>query len=481
MEVLTGNNQQNYNSMKGLLYKPQRALSFLALLIVMIAIDTLHAESYSDNVSLSLAKKYRLGINCDVNPQKAFKIYLSLIEKGSTKAMDEMGNMFLKGEGVNQDYPTAMQYFKQASDLENAQATYHLGTMYHKGFGVKQDFAQAFEYYDKAAQAGNHNGYYGAGYLTYKGFGIQQDYEKAIAYFEKGAALNDKNCEYMLALYYLTGHDDKQDFNKGKQLLYKTLKHGHPWLEDFTKYNVVDSLRKVALSDQAKWAEVKTGRITRKKRFFENNATDSILQGKWVGKLYTYDWSGQKIEREQSIQLNLKADNGTLALQWYENDSLLTNYKAERFGNKFTATVSSQLELNPKAKWVLSATDFDMENTKNKKVLYANLQQYEIEPREPLYPTLAVLEKMPDDPITITNIYPNPFQNNIKVDFEITSGQKIKPEIYNGIGVKVYSGTKLNYPKGKNSMNINLSLPQGTYTLYLKGDNYICSHNIIRK
>ena len=447
----------------------------------MIAIDTLQAESYSDYVSLSLAKKYRLGINCDVNQQKAFKIYLSLIEKGSTKAMDEMGNMFLKGEGVNQDYPTAMQYYKPASDLGNAQAAYHLAKMYQEGYGVKQDFAQAFEYYDKAAQAGNHNGYYRAGYFTYKGFGVQQDYAKAIEYFEKGAALNDNNCEYMLALYYLTGHDDKQDFDKGKQLLYKALKHGHPWMEDFTKYNVVDSLKKVALSDQAKWTDVKTGRITRVKRTFENNATDSILQGKWTGKLYTYDWSGQKIEREQTIRLNLKTENGTLALQWYENDSLLTNYKAERFGNKFTATVSSQLELNPKAKWVLSATDFDMENSKNKTVLYANLQQYEIELREPLYPTLAVLEKMPDEPITITNIYPNPFQNNIKVDFEITSGQKIKPEIYNSIGVKVYAGTKLNYPKGKNSMNINLSLTQGSYTLYLKGDNYICSHNIIRK
>jgi len=95
------------------------------------------------------------------------------------------------------------------------------------------------------------------------------------------------------------------------------------------------------------------------------------------------------------------------------------------------------------------------------------------------------LEKIKNDtienPIAIIKIFPNPFSNEIYSEFCIDSNQKISIEIYNTMGVKVYSSAVKNYLKGINSVTIKVNLPKGNYTLYVKGDNYLCSQNIIRK
>jgi len=453
----------------------------LFFLIISISQNRVSGESKADSILLSMAKKYQLGIKCDVNPQKAFKIYNYLATKGSSMAMNELGKMFKKGDGINQDLQTALQYFRQASDLGNISATCNLASMYQKGDGVNQDFTKAFELYDKAAQAGNVNGCYGAGYLTYKGFGIEQDYSKATDYFERGALKGDVNCEYMLACYYLTGHDNKQDFEKGKKYLEKSMKHGHAWIEDFTQYNVVDSLKQIALSDPKKWTDVKKGKINNVRRSFTNNANDSTLQGIWVGKLYTYDWSGKKIEKEQDVQFKITTLNHVISLKWLENSKQITSFNADKSGNVWIMQKNVQPDKNSPIRWVIANAGFDIENAKNNETLYANLQKYSVDSREPLYPTIAVLDRLVDNPITISSIYPNPFENTIRIDFDLANKQNISIEIFNVAGVKVYSGSKKNYPNGKNSTSIQVNLIKGIYTLYVNGDNYRCSQNIIRQ
>jgi len=451
----------------------------LFFLTISISQSKVQGESKADSILLSMAKKYQLGINCDVNPQKAFNIYNYLATKGSSMAMNELGKMFKKGDGINQDLQTALQYFKQASDLGNISATCNLASMYQKGDGVEQDFSKSFELYDKASQVGSVNGSYGAGYLTYKGFGIQQDYSKAADYFEKGATKGDVNCEYMLACYYLTGHNNKHDFEKGKKYLEKSMKHGHAWIEDFTQYNVVDSLKQIALADPKKWTDVKRGKINNVRRSFTNNANDSTLKGTWIGKLYTYDWSGKKIEKEQDVQFKITTLNHVISLDWLENGAQIASFNAEKSGNVWIMPKNPQPDKNSQVRWFISNAVFDIEKTKINETLYADLQKCSFDTREPLYPTIAVLEKLDVNPIVITNIYPNPFVNRINVEFDLISNKKI--EIYDVAGVKVYSGSKTNYLKGKNSTSIQVNLIKGSYTLYVNGDNYRCSQNIIKQ
>ena len=83
--------------------------------------------------------------------------YKKSIEAGDTNAMNNLGIMYMNGQGVKQDYKTAKKYFRQAADIGNANAMSQLGMMYMEGQGVKQDYKTAEKYFRQAAEIGDTN------------------------------------------------------------------------------------------------------------------------------------------------------------------------------------------------------------------------------------------------------------------------------------------------------------------------------------
>ena len=75
-----------------------------------------------------------------------------------------IATMYMKGEGVNQDYNQAMTWFEKSSrssmrdsNLHFIPAFYQLGKMYYHGIGTKQDFKKAKSYLEKAASIPGEN------------------------------------------------------------------------------------------------------------------------------------------------------------------------------------------------------------------------------------------------------------------------------------------------------------------------------------
>ena len=63
--------------------------------------------------------------------------------------------MYAKGQGVQQDYQQAVQWYRKAAEQGNADAQNNLGLMYANGQGVKQDYQQAVQWFRKAAEQGD--------------------------------------------------------------------------------------------------------------------------------------------------------------------------------------------------------------------------------------------------------------------------------------------------------------------------------------
>ena len=61
--------------------------------------------------------------------------------------------LYANGQGVPQDHPQAMQWFRKAAEQGLAPAQFNLGRMYEKGQGVPQDFVRAHMWYSVAAAA----------------------------------------------------------------------------------------------------------------------------------------------------------------------------------------------------------------------------------------------------------------------------------------------------------------------------------------
>jgi SEL1 protein len=74
------------------------------------------------------------------------------IERIAAKAAGYLGHMFLRGEGVEQSFQKAREWFDHGNISGNAGCQYGLGLMYLNGLGVPRDPLRAFEYFNAASK-----------------------------------------------------------------------------------------------------------------------------------------------------------------------------------------------------------------------------------------------------------------------------------------------------------------------------------------
>jgi TPR repeat protein len=77
------------------------------------------------------------------NYVQAARIFLPLAEQRDERAQTYLGVMYLRGEGVPQNFPVAAYWLQLASSAGVPAAQYFFGLMYDKGQGVPRDFVLA--------------------------------------------------------------------------------------------------------------------------------------------------------------------------------------------------------------------------------------------------------------------------------------------------------------------------------------------------
>lgn len=83
--------------------------------------------------------------------------YENAIERGSKKALFELGKMYYQGIGVSQDDNMAMQLIEEAAKQGDIEAQYWTGKLYEQGRGVRKNLGLAREWYQSAADNGNND------------------------------------------------------------------------------------------------------------------------------------------------------------------------------------------------------------------------------------------------------------------------------------------------------------------------------------
>lgn len=93
----------------------------------------------------------------DVNDfEKALPLLQAAAHAGNRDAMNNLGDLYLRGQGVPaQDYGMAREWYQKAADAGNTDAMFNLGWLYEKGRGVAQDNGMARKWYQKAVNAGD--------------------------------------------------------------------------------------------------------------------------------------------------------------------------------------------------------------------------------------------------------------------------------------------------------------------------------------
>ncbi|MBL1140584.1 MAG: sel1 repeat family protein [Proteobacteria bacterium] len=115
----------------------------LLLIILSTIITTPVRADFNDGVVTYLMGDY----------DKAFTTMQSLAETSDHGfAQYYLGMMYMKGQGVEQDYKLAGKWFRKASEKSIPQAQYKLGNLYYRGKGVPKDYEFAYVWFSVGAE-----------------------------------------------------------------------------------------------------------------------------------------------------------------------------------------------------------------------------------------------------------------------------------------------------------------------------------------
>ena len=109
-------------------------------------------------------------------------------EAGNAEDQCNLGRCYLQGQGVPQNYYTALSWFRKAAEKDWAEAQFYIGRCYLFGQGFpKPDYNQAVIWFEKAAKQNYADAQYQLGVCYEKGQGIKQNLKTARKWYEKAA------------------------------------------------------------------------------------------------------------------------------------------------------------------------------------------------------------------------------------------------------------------------------------------------------
>jgi hypothetical protein len=115
--------------------------------------------------------------------------YQTGAENGKAEDQCNLGKCLYKGQGVAQNYYTAVAWFRKAAEQNYAEAQYYLGRSYYYGQGFpRPDYEQAVKWYEKAAKQDYPEAQYELGLCYEKGQGVKQNFKIAHKWYKKAAA-----------------------------------------------------------------------------------------------------------------------------------------------------------------------------------------------------------------------------------------------------------------------------------------------------
>ena len=145
------------------------------------------AELGNADAQFDLGTMYDRGEGVDEDDQQAVLWYRKAAEQGHADAQLTLGGMYDRGEGVDEDDQQAVLWYRKAAEQGHAVAQYKLGGMYDRGEGVDEDDQQAVLWYRKAAEQGHAGAQFDLGTMYTRGEGVDEDYQQAILWYRKAA------------------------------------------------------------------------------------------------------------------------------------------------------------------------------------------------------------------------------------------------------------------------------------------------------
>ncbi|WP_395505174.1 tetratricopeptide repeat protein [Ectopseudomonas hydrolytica] len=117
----------------------------------------------------------------------------------------QLGQLYLRGQGVEQNPATALSWFDQAADQGLARAQYQSARMYQRGQGVAANPIKARQRFEQAARQGHREAQLELGLIYLEGKGVAASNDKAHDWLLRAARQGSAAAQYQLGELYAEG------------------------------------------------------------------------------------------------------------------------------------------------------------------------------------------------------------------------------------------------------------------------------------
>jgi cell division septation protein DedD len=160
------------------------------------------------------------------NPQALRELY-ARAAAGNADSQLHMGNLFIKGQVVEQDYAEAAKWYRLAARQGVAQAQFNLGMIYDAGLGIAKNQTEAAGWYRAAAEQGLAIAQLNLGVAYADGDGVSKSEIEAVRWFRLAAIQGEAQAQFNLAVLYAKGEGVMPDFIEAYRWSKLAKGHGH--------------------------------------------------------------------------------------------------------------------------------------------------------------------------------------------------------------------------------------------------------------
>jgi len=180
---------------------------------------------------MSTARKYYYGIGISKNISKAFKLYLKAARQGDVDGMFIVGGMYMQGYGTVMDKREAFKWLYEAAvnGKSSKESQRILGQFFLSGNNVPQNYEEALHWYELAAMGGDPEAQSELAFLYFTGKFVGKDYGKAKYWFDIAAKSGYPLAQYNMGILWYTGNGVAEvDIKKAYAWFNIAAANGHP-------------------------------------------------------------------------------------------------------------------------------------------------------------------------------------------------------------------------------------------------------------
>lgn len=173
------------------------------------------------------SKYKQMGLVVKPDKKTAFDYFTKAADAESADAMDNLGNCYKNGDGVDKDIEKAAGWYRKSAECGWLSGVYHYATCLREGEGVEKDEKEALRWYMKAGASGHGRSLNMLGSCAEKGHGMNEDPELAFEWYRLAAESGDAESMYDLGRCYHNGYGCEENESLGDEWQAKAKANGY--------------------------------------------------------------------------------------------------------------------------------------------------------------------------------------------------------------------------------------------------------------